>query len=71
MTSSTALSARLRKIERSTGRQASLLPCTVILTESDEDEAQQLTALEAAGTYKPGWPIIAWCIVDPIPRKGL
>lgn len=63
-----AIDARLRKVERNTGRRASPLPCTVILTEDNADHAQQLADLEAAGTYKPGWPLIVRRIVDPAPR---
>jgi hypothetical protein len=66
---SQALASRLRKVERNPGRRASPLPCTVILTEDDADQARQLADRKAAGTYKPSWPLIVWRIVDPIPRR--
>lgn len=69
MTTFASLEARLRKVERTASHQAPAPHGTVIYTESDEDEAQQLAALEAAGTYKPGWPLVAWRIVDPEPRS--
>ena len=69
MTTFASLDARLRKVERTPSHQAPAPHGTVIITENDEDEAQQLAALEAAGTYKPGWPLIAWRIVDPEPRS--
>ncbi|AWN39956.1 hypothetical protein [Methylobacterium durans] len=40
-------------------------PAVRIVTHSDEDQAQQLAALEAAGQYRPGQFVIAWRIVDP------
>ncbi|MDR7040517.1 hypothetical protein J2X36_005300 [Methylobacterium sp. BE186] len=55
----------MRKIEVRHRPPAAPMPCTVIITENDEDQARQLAEREAAGTYKPGWPLIAYRIVDP------
>lgn len=70
MTSPASLNARLRKVESSPGRRAPFERCAEIFAESDEDEAHQIAALEAAGAYSPGRDfLIAWRIVDLEPRS--
>ncbi|MDR7039843.1 hypothetical protein J2X36_004621 [Methylobacterium sp. BE186] len=64
------LETRLRKIEERQKPEnefghLGFGPCLTILAESDEDEAQQLAALEAAGQYGPGQFVISRRIVDP------
>ncbi|MER2269842.1 hypothetical protein [Methylobacterium oxalidis] len=67
---SRSLESRLRKIEeRQQPKDAfgrfGFGPAVTIITQNDEDQAQQLAALEAAGQYRPGQFVIAWRIVDP------
>ena len=62
---STSLERRLRRIE--TQRSATAIQITIILAGTEEDAAQQIAEREAAGTYKPGQPLM---ILTGRPTEG-
>ncbi|GJD97353.1 hypothetical protein OCOJLMKI_4582 [Methylobacterium iners] len=68
MATPSAISTRLRKVERHAAQTAPSMPWTRVITENDEDRDRQLAAMVAAGTHRPEWNVIDWRIVDPAPR---
>lgn len=52
------LLSRLRRIETRQGHGERPMSAILIRPQSDDDHARQLAEHMAAGTYKPGWPLI-------------